>query len=96
MTDKSFYQAAAAEVAGGQLDPALWIKVGSEMPTADSIARQARYIQLRAREMAAESAKRHLFAWCALNRWWHWAVLGSVLCGSAVLLLSIVSAGGTR
>ena len=47
MTDKTFYQAAAAEVADGVIDSALWIKVGAEMPGADNVARQAKYIQLR-------------------------------------------------
>jgi hypothetical protein len=58
MTDKAFYQTAASEVAGGQLDQALWIKVGAEMPGADNVARQAKYIQLRARELARATAGR--------------------------------------
>lgn len=55
MTDKSFYQAAAAEVAAGQLDSALWIKVNAEMPEAAIVARHAKYIQLRAQELSLES-----------------------------------------
>lgn len=57
MTDKAFYQAAAAEVASGNLDSALWIKTCAEMPGTDDLTRQAKYIQLRAKEMAGSSAK---------------------------------------
>ncbi|WP_147281783.1 hypothetical protein [Dyella solisilvae] len=52
MTDKTFYQAAAAEVAGGYVDLDLWAKVNAKDPNAAKIERQAKYIQLRAQEMA--------------------------------------------
>jgi hypothetical protein len=57
MTHKSFYQAAVAEVAAGHLDSALWIKINAEMPSADNAARQAKYIALRAQEIADESLR---------------------------------------
>lgn len=52
MTDKRFYQIAAAEVAQGQIDQALWIKVTTDMAGENNIIRQARYIQLRAQEIS--------------------------------------------
>lgn len=55
MTDKSFYQAAASEVSQGQIDQALWLKVNAEFPGATAIVRQAKYIQLRAQELAREA-----------------------------------------
>ena len=64
MTNKVFYQAAAAEVADGALDEALWTKVTVELVGADPVARQAKYIQLRAQEMALETKKN-----AALNIW---------------------------
>lgn len=63
MTHKSFYEAAAAEVAAGHLDNALWIKVNAEMADADNGARQARYITLRAQEMAVEAAAYKVRRW---------------------------------
>jgi hypothetical protein len=57
MTDKAFYQAAAAEVAGGQIDQALWIKVTADLAGSDNLTRQAKYIQLRAQELAIGAAK---------------------------------------
>ena len=52
MVDKSFYKAAADEVAGGVVDDALWVKVAADMPGAEKVTHQAKYIQLRAAEMA--------------------------------------------
>lgn len=63
MTNKVFYQAAAAEVVAGHLDEALWIKVNAELPSADDKVRQAKYVALRAEEMAVESAKRRVLRW---------------------------------
>lgn len=63
MTHKTFYQLAAAEVAAGHVDDALWIKVNVELPNADDKARQAKYITLRAEEMAVESAKHRMRYW---------------------------------
>ena len=57
MTDKKFYQDAADEVASGILDQSLWIKACAEMPDASHVAQQAKYIQLRAIELAIVSAK---------------------------------------
>ena len=57
MTDKRFYQDAADEVASGILDQSLWIKACAEMPDASHVAQQAKYIQLRAIELAIASAK---------------------------------------
>ena len=57
MTDKSFYQAAAAEVSMRRVDDALWIKVCADMPQGDNASRQAKYIQLRAEELAVDDAK---------------------------------------
>lgn len=58
MTNKLFYQQAAAEIAEGNMDQALLIKVKAHMPTAAKDHQQARYIQLRAREFAIESARK--------------------------------------
>lgn len=63
MTHKSFYEAAASEVAAGHLDNALWIKVNAEMPGADGGAKQAKYIALRAQELAVENAGTTLRRW---------------------------------
>lgn len=52
VTDKAYYQAAAAEVADGVIDRALWIKVNAELPGTSDAVRQAKYIQLRAEELA--------------------------------------------
>ena len=52
MTDKAYYQAAAAEVADGVIDDALWIKVNAELPGTSDNVRRAKYIQLRAEELA--------------------------------------------
>lgn len=57
MTHKSFYQAAAAEVSMGRVDGPLWIKVCADMPQGDNASRQAKYIQLRAEELARDDAK---------------------------------------
>lgn len=56
MTNKAFYQLAADEVAKGNIDQALWIKVVADMSTATKIQQQAMYIQLRAGELAVQSA----------------------------------------
>lgn len=71
MTDKTYYQAAANEVAHGCIDAALWTKVNADMPGATDVVRQAKYIQLRAREMAAESHV-HGIARRAPRTWWQW------------------------
>lgn len=63
MTHKTFYQLAAAEVAAGRLDDALWIKVNAELPNSDDKTRQAKYITMRAKEMAADNAKHRLARW---------------------------------
>jgi len=57
VVDKVHYQAAAAEVADGNIDQALWIKVNADMPEAAGVAKQAKYIQLRAEEIARSTAK---------------------------------------
>jgi hypothetical protein len=56
MTNKLFYQLAADEVAQSNIDQGLWIKVVADMPTASKIQQQAKYIQLRAGELAVQSA----------------------------------------
>lgn len=63
MTHKAFYEAAAAEVAQGHLDNALWIKVNAELPAAADNVRQAKYIALRAQELATANAG------AAVRRW---------------------------
>lgn len=70
MTSKVFYQAAAAEVAAGHLDEALWIKVNAEIPSADDKVRQAKYVALRAEEMAVESAKHRVKDVWRRTPWW--------------------------
>lgn len=74
MTHKSYYEAAAAEVAAGRLDNALWIKVNAEMPDADNSVRQAKYIALRAQELATANAGTMLRKWTSVfhGRRWYW------------------------
>ena len=55
--DKAYYQQAAYEVAQGQLDQALWIKVRADNPHSDDKAIQALYVQARARELALEHGR---------------------------------------
>jgi hypothetical protein len=73
VTNKVFYQAAAAEVASGAIDGALWIKVNAELPEADDRARQAKYIALRAEEMAGDSTKQRVLRWFP-HSFWGWTV----------------------
>lgn len=76
VTHKSFYEAAAAEVAAGRLDNALWIKVNADLPGADNSARQAKYIALRAQELATEKAGDAVRGWFDFfrgRRWYWWA-----------------------
>jgi len=56
MVDKSFYQAASDEVAGGKVDAALWVKINADMPEASDLTKQAKYIQHRAEEIARDHA----------------------------------------
>lgn len=58
MVDKSFYQAASDEVAGGKVDAALWVKINADMPEASDLTKQAKYIQLRAEEIARDHASK--------------------------------------
>jgi hypothetical protein len=55
--NKIYYQQAAAEAASGHVDQALWVKIRADNPDAEDVALQARYIQARAKEMAAEAVK---------------------------------------
>lgn len=78
MTHKSFYEAAAAEVAVGHVDTALWIKACAEMPGADDSARRAKYVALRAQELATERANAVARGWLDRfrgRRWYWWAAL---------------------
>lgn len=70
MTDKTYYHAAAAEVAGGHLDEALWIKVNAELPQATDVVKQAKYIQLRAQEMGGEAKKNAVVGWWRRRPLW--------------------------
>jgi len=69
MTDKSFYKVAADEVTAGHLDEALWIKVCADMPGAGRLSQQAKYIQLRAQELAVEAAKRKAHVLAHTAKW---------------------------
>ena len=71
MTRKEFYQAAAAEVAEGKIDQALWIKVTAENPNSNDLTRQALYIRLRAGEMSAAVTQSRFFRF-APTKWWQW------------------------
>ena len=84
MVDKVHYQAAAAEVADGNIDQALWIKVNSDMPEATGIAKQAKYIQLRAQELSIENAKGH--AKGLWSRIWPWLLYVLASYVAAVIL----------
>lgn len=89
MVDKVHYQAAAAEVEAGHIDQALWIKVAVDMPVADNVTRQAKYIQLRAREMAL-AAKESVATRFIPQRWWQWILF----VGSDFLIASFIAASG--
>ena len=75
MTDKAFYQAAAAEVANGQLDDALWIKVNAELPEATDVVKQAKYIQLRAQEVSGAAKKNAVVGWWRRRALWQKALM---------------------
>lgn len=90
VTHKSFYEAAAAEVASGRLDSALWIKVNAELPGADNSARQAKYIALRAQEMATESAGTTVRRWMP-RTWWQWGLYLLVVFVGANLIAMFVA-----
>lgn len=76
MTNKVFYQAAAAEVASGAIDSALWIKVNAELPEADERARQAKYIALRAQELSVTAVKHGAVSWWRrVPGWVKWPVV---------------------
>jgi len=78
MVDKTFYQAAAAEVAGGVVDQALWIKVTADMAGSDKVTRQAKYIQLRAQELAGENLKLRAKSWLPRTKWqWFFYAVGA-------------------
>jgi hypothetical protein len=70
MAGKRFYQAAADEISAGSIDQALWVKVGADMPQAEAVARQAKYIQLRAQELSAETKKNTAAALWRGASWW--------------------------
>lgn len=93
MTHKTFYQLAAAEVAAGHIDDALWIKVNAELADADDKARQAKYIILRAEEMAVESAKSRMRHWVphSVGTWIAYLIVAFVV---AVVAGNIVAAIG--
>lgn len=93
MTHKTFYQLAAAEVAAGRLDDALWIKVNAELPNADERTRQAKYIALRAEEMAMESAKYRVRRWLP-HSFWSWAAYLVVAGVIAIIIADITAAIG--
>lgn len=57
MPNKTFYQAAADELARGHRDEALWTMVATDNPDAGDTVVRARYIQERARELERESLK---------------------------------------
>lgn len=102
MTDKAFYQKAAAEFAAGEIDEALRIKVEVENPDASNTVQRAKYIQLRAQELSTERLRNipaqaaKAAGWInfgALSilvprRPWHWVVWVAIL-----LFLSFVPFG---
>lgn len=55
--DKFFYQQAALELAQGQLDQALWLKVYAENPNSNDSARQALYCRQGQQSLLANVAK---------------------------------------
>jgi len=90
MTNKLFYQIAADEVARGNIDQALWIKVVADMPVATRIQQQAKYIQLRAGELAIESATTRMTNKVPLiKRALKWAV-GLVVAGYLLIIGAII------
>ena len=89
MVDKFHYQAAAKEVAGGYIDQALWTKVNADMPGATKVHHQAKYIQLRAREMDF-ATKASVVSRFIPNTWWQWILF----VGADLLVASIISSMG--
>lgn len=83
MTNKTYYQAVMLEVSKGQFDQALWIKVNANMAGADEGERQARYIQLRARELSFKAAK--TWVGSAFKGLVGLALLGILLAGFAMV-----------
>jgi hypothetical protein len=58
VTNKKFYKIAADEFVSGAVDHALWTKVEADLPGLNAEIRNAKYIQLRAQELAIENIKR--------------------------------------
>ena len=93
VTHKSFYEAATAEVAAGRLDNALWIKVNAELPGADNSVRQAKYIALRAQELAVEAAAYKMRRWVP-HSFWSWVAYLAAAFVVAVIVGNILGAIG--
>lgn len=89
MTNKTFYQAAANEVASGHLDAALWIKVCAEMPEAETKTQQAKYIALRANEMATLVTTHNARNWVSYL-FFYWVLYFVVLFVVAFTVASIL------
>lgn len=93
MTDKTYYQAAAAEVAQGCIDKALWIKVSADLPAAEPRVKQAKYIQLRAQELAAESVGHRALGFVRrIPRWVRWPAYAGLAWCALLLVVAVVDA----
>ncbi len=93
MTDKAFYQAAAAEVADGVLDRALWIKVNAELPGASDVVQQAKYVQFRAEELA-RAARSTTISRLLPRTGPQWALCVVIAVGVALIFGALTSSGG--
>ena len=93
MTDKAFYQAAAAEVANGVMDHALWIKVNAELPSANHIVQQAKYIQLRAKELAHAARSRSISRFYPRTGW-QWILYAGIAFVVAWIFGGVTDSGG--
>jgi len=100
MADKHFYQMAAEEVQAGQLDQALWIKIGADFPNESDVGKQAQYIRLRAAELS-NTHKAGIARRLKPQKWWQWllyvvisyivaAVVAAIVGGDEVTTLIVV------
>lgn len=69
MTGKAYYQNAVDEVARGHIDQALWAKVNAQYPGASPVFHQAKYIDLRAREIQRYSWFAFMLSWAPTSLW---------------------------
>lgn len=93
MVDKVYYQHAAAEVADGIIDAALWTKVAADLAGRDVVVLHGKYIQLRAQEIAMDELRAKGFhVWSTLKHCKKY-VLKPVLALVALWVILVVGIG---